>query len=252
MSVSDANAVLAATSRTFSIAIGELPPRLSEAVTSSYLCARAIDEIEDHPTLDRDAKIELLHEVSRWFQMGPHESGFPLLFQDRAAVLPEVTLRIEDWAALAPSDIAPRIADAAAAMADRMSGWVACGWNIQTESDFDRYAFAVSGALGLLLSDLWGWYDGTPSNRSDVIAAARGLQAFNILVDRSEDLARGVDFFPHGWDTTILETYTTRNLRYANRYVASLPDGPVLRFCRSLLTQAWDNLDAFKRSDDKA
>ena len=68
--------------------------------------------------------------------------------------LPEVTIRIGEWALLAPETIAPRIWDATAAMADRMAHWASSNWKIHTEADLDRYTFGVAGAVGLLHSYL--------------------------------------------------------------------------------------------------
>ena len=79
-------------------------------------------------------------------------------------------------------------------MADRMAYWADNNWKIETESDLDRYTFGVAGAVGLLLSDLWAWYDGTKTNRTQAIGFGRGLQAVNILRNHAEDLTRGVDF----------------------------------------------------------
>ncbi len=52
--------VLEETSRTFFIPISRLPYHLKEAVSSAYLCMRAIDEIEDHSQLDNSTKEKLL------------------------------------------------------------------------------------------------------------------------------------------------------------------------------------------------
>jgi len=56
----DVNRVLQNTSRTFFIPIVRLPAKLQETVACAYLCMRAIDEIEDHPNLDRNSKTALL------------------------------------------------------------------------------------------------------------------------------------------------------------------------------------------------
>lgn len=114
------------TSRTFYVPISRLPSGLQEAVASAYLCMRALDEIEDHPELDNHTKAKLLTAIS----FGLQASGTQLML-DRfltksklyQQVLAEVSLRIREWALLAPSFIAPRIWDATAAMASRMACW---------------------------------------------------------------------------------------------------------------------------------
>ena len=57
--------MLKKTSRTFYIPITFLEPKLKKAVASAYLCMRAIDEVEDHETLDPKIKQELLIATSK-------------------------------------------------------------------------------------------------------------------------------------------------------------------------------------------
>jgi farnesyl-diphosphate farnesyltransferase len=180
----DALQILAATSRTFFIPISRLPHGLLEAVGSGYLCMRAIDEIEDHAQLEPQAKQLLLRSISRALQSSVdhlEEEELALTLNSYRDSLPEVTLRIADWVRLAPRTIAPRVWDATAAMADRMADWVASGWEVHIQADLDRYTFGVAGAVGLMLSDMWAWYDGTRSHRVHAIGFGRGLQAVNIF-----------------------------------------------------------------------
>lgn len=185
--------ILQETSRTFYIPISRLPDRLLEAVASAYLCMRAIDEVEDHPDLDNFSKSQILRQISLNLQAGTENStkedfAFGLVHRE---ILPEVTLRIGEWAMLAPDSIAPRVWDATAAMADRMAYWAGNNWDIRTEIELDQYTFSVAGAVGLLLSDLWNWYDGTQTNRSYAIGFGRGLQAVNIARNHGRICAGG-------------------------------------------------------------
>lgn len=250
----DALEVLEETSRTFYIPISRLPLGLQEAVTSAYLCMRAIDQIEDHPTLDNPSKAKLLRAISLKLQAGVDgfaSDDFSDGFSLHRELLQEVTIRIGEWAQLASGTIAPRIWDATAAMADRMAYWAENNWNIQTESDLDRYTFGVAGAVGLLLSDLWTWYDGTPTNRTEAIGFGRGLQAVNILRNRMEDLERGVDLFPKGWSPQDMQAYARRNLALADAYTNALPVGPALNFCQIPLLLAHGTLDALSHGREK-
>ncbi|SRR6266567_3206922 len=245
------------TSRTFFIPISHLPPMLQEAVASAYLCMRAIDEIEDHPTLDKPGKMRYLRTISRLLQAQTSVATFALNGfsatnkHAKQNILPEVTLRIGEWACLAPESIAPRIWEATATTADRMANWVANDWKIRTESDLDRYTFAVAGAIGLLLCDLWAWFDGTQMNRTAAIQFGRGLQAVNILRNRVEDLARGVDFFPPGWTHERVRQYAVSNLSLADTYARSLPPGPFVYFIQIPLALAYATLDALARGESK-
>jgi farnesyl-diphosphate farnesyltransferase len=250
----DALQILRETSRTFYIPISLLPTGLQEAVASAYLCMRAIDEIEDHPELDNLTKAKLLRTISLTLQAGVDGfavDAFSAGFSEHENTLAEVTVGIREWSLLAPETIAPRIWDATAAMADRMASWAERNWKIDTESDLDRYTFGVAGAVGLLLSDLWTWYDGTQTNRTQAIGFGRGLQAVNILRNHTEDLKRGVDFFPEGWNAAKMQEYARRNLALAEAYTNSLPSGPALDFCQIPFTLAYGTLDALANGKEK-
>jgi len=64
----DALDMLKETSRTFFVPISRLPVGLQEAVMSGYLCMRAIDEVEDDPSLDNCTKATLLRTISHTLQ----------------------------------------------------------------------------------------------------------------------------------------------------------------------------------------
>lgn len=215
---------------------------------------RAIDEIEDHPGLQNQEKSELLRSISLVLQstvMGYSFDEFPTIFAPYQGLVPEVTYRINEWTQLAPRSIAPRIFDAIATMADRMAYWADNQWQIRTRSDLDRYTFGVAGAVGLMLSDLWAWYDDTKTNREYAIGFGRGLQAVNILRNRADDLSRGVDFFPDGWGDEQLQTYAHWNLSLADAYTRELYAGPALDFCNIPLVLAHATLDALARGEEK-
>jgi farnesyl-diphosphate farnesyltransferase len=250
----DALSILKATSRTFYIPISHLPVGLQEAVASAYLCLRAIDQIEDHPELDSFTKVKLLRTISLNLQAATKDftvKDFSAGLKPYQSLLEEVTLRLGEWALLAPESIAPRIWDATAAMADRMAYWAECNWTIATEADLDRYTFSVAGTVGLILSDLWMWHDSTKTNRMEAIGFGRGLQSVNILRNRVEDLARGVDFFPEGWDTEQMQHYARRNLAMADAYNLSLPKGPALDFCQIPLALAHGTIEALSDGKEK-
>jgi farnesyl-diphosphate farnesyltransferase len=247
--------ILKQTSRTFYIPINRLPDKLQDAVASAYLCMRAIDEIEDSAELDIYTKARLLKDISLRLQGSIDISSYDRLgegLQPYSNLLPEVSLRIGEWAILAPETIAPRIWDATAAMSDRMAHWAEREWQIDTEEDLDRYTFSVAGAVGLLLSDLWNWYDGTQTNRTYAIGFGRGLQAVNIVRNHKDDLKRGVSFIPEGWTVKEVQAYARRQLQLADLYTDALPPkSPALDFCRIPLVLAWGTLDAIALGKEK-
>ena len=253
-SINTALDLLKATSRTFYIPISLLPPKLQEAVASAYLCMRAIDQIEDHPRLNCAVKARLLRQISLNLQAGTELSKAKDFVQELDKFshhLEEVTLRVGEWALLAPSAIAPRIWDATAAMAERMAYWAERNWQIDTEADLNCYTFSVAGAVGLILSDLWAWYDGTETSRMEAIGFGRGLQSVNILRNHTEDLDRGVNFFPHEWTVEDMQQYARRHLALADAYTEALPTGPALDFCKIPLALAHSTLDALNQGKEK-
>lgn len=230
-----AAAALAASSRTFAEPIRRLPLDLRQAVTAAYLCLRALDEIEDHPSLAADVKAALLRELAAALRSIPPASAPRRLEAVLAAApegLPAVSLGLDGWAALAPAAVAPRVVEASASMAGRMAAWVDAGWAIRSEADLDAYTYAVAGAVGLLLADLVAWHDGTRPEALPAIAFGRGLQAANMVRNRDDDLARGADFFPDGWDRAAMAAYARTHLQRAEDYFANLAPGPIQTFCR--------------------
>jgi farnesyl-diphosphate farnesyltransferase len=242
---------LLATSRTFFIPIIRLSPGIQEAVTSAYLCMRAIDEIEDHPHLPSKVKVKLLRSISLILQEPLIETKLKAIFHPYKSLLPEVTLRIADWVKLCPSSISSNICYATATMSEGMADWVYKEWQIKNEEDLDQYTFCVAGSVGTLLSDLWKWHEGIETDRDLAVAFGRGLQAVNIIRNRSEDLSRGVNFFPDGWEFEDMLFYARRNLTLADIYLKDIKPGPILTFCKIPLALAHGTLDTLASGANK-
>jgi len=249
----DATEILRQTSRTFYLSIVQLPPEIKEAVMSSYLLLRAIDEIEDHPHLEKAVRVSLLCALSREMRLRPKPAPdtFATILRPYRDWFHEVTNRIDEWLSLSPTEVAPLLQQTTSKMAQRMAYWVSNDWRIRTKHDLDRYTFSVAGAVGVLLSDLWKWYDGTPSRRDNAIRYGRGLQAVNILRNRREDLAREVDFFPDGWREADFFLYARQNLLRGDDYVNGFHPGPAREFCRGPQALAHATLDALERGETK-
>ncbi|MDH5505956.1 MAG: phytoene/squalene synthase family protein [Anaerolineae bacterium] len=252
----DALRVLEETSRTFYIPISGLPDGLKEAVASAYLCMRAIDEIEDHPTLDGSVKAKVLHAISRVMQAQTTVEDFAHdhlaeVFKSNSDDLPEVSTRIGEWSCYAPKFIAPRVWEATASMADRMAQWALNGFKVITQADLDRYTYGVAGAVGLMLCDLWGWFEKVQINRSLGIQFGRGLQLVNILRNRKEDLERGVNFYPEGWSDAQVHDYALSNLNDFDEYAKTLPRTTFMQFVSVPRALAYATLDALGRGEEK-
>lgn len=243
--------ILKETSRTFFIPISLLSPGLKEAVASAYLCMRAIDEIEDHPNLQPSVKNELLLSISQMLKKPFDEKKWNDLFEPYKGELPEVTLRLNDWIAYCPEGVLDQILDATAEMAEGMAKWALKEWKIQSENDLDEYTYYVAGLVGVMLTDIWKWYDNTEADRDLAIAFGRGLQSVNILRNISEDKTRGVNFFPENWKFDDMLQYAIRNLEQANRYVKGIDTKTILHFCQIPLTLAFGTLEALTTGKEK-
>lgn len=252
----DVLSLLLETSRTFFLPIRQLSTGLQEAIAAAYLCMRAIDEIEDHPHLENRVKSSLLLQVSQQLQVQTAVANFPpdafsSIFAPYKADLPAVTHRLADWACLPSAAIAPRIWESTASMAERMAAWVERGWSVKTEYDLNLYTYAVAGATGVLLCDLWAWAGGDQMNRSAAIQFGRGLQAVNILRNRIEDLERGVDFFPTGWTQEQMHQYAWKHLSLADTYAQTLPSAPFEALIHIPLALARATLHALEQGKSK-
>lgn len=236
--------MLEATSRTFYIPISRLPAGLRHATASAYLCMRAIDEIEDHPDLTNASKADLLTRISLAFQAHAYEEGADIqhvlgvIFVECGDALPAVSLELGRWASYAPAEIAPRIWADTASMADRMAHWASVGWRIRHRDDLNAYTYSVAAAVGLLMCDILAWFDRTQLDREQAICFGRGLQVTNIVRNRADDLARGVDFYPPGWTDEHMRGYAAHLLTRTEKYAETLPPKPFSYFIKIPLALA--------------
>ncbi len=242
---------LLATSRTFFIPISHLPARLQEAVGSAYLCMRAIDEIEDDPRLPADTKMYLLQAVAKLLKEDHSQASIEALFGPFKEELPEVTLFLADWIEYCPQGALDRVLASTAEMAEGMAKWVAKNWKVETEADLDEYTYYVAGLVGVMLSDIWKWYDGTETDRELAIAFGRGLQTVNILRNREEDAERGVQFFPDSWGFEEMRAHTEKNLALADQYCRDIETKAIIHFCKIPLELAKATLAALKTGREK-
>lgn len=248
----DSAEILVETSRTFSIPISLLSPGLKEAVTAAYLCMRAIDEIEDHSELPKETKSKLLFSISEYLNHSLEEGELYKLLQPYNTLLPEVTIRLEEWIHLCPAAIKKEIVNATSIMAKGMAEWVMKDWEINNKDDLDEYTYYVAGLVGVMLSDIWNWYDASIKTDKDLaIAFGRGLQIVNILRNREEDKERGVDFFPKGWEYKDMLEYAKRNLALADKYLENISQSTILNFCKIPLALAHATLEALVSGKEK-
>lgn len=247
----EAREMLKATSRTFYIPISYLPKGLQEAVSSAYLCMRAIDEIEDHPEMPATTKSQLLFSLSELLQKPIQENTYSHFFVEYRSILPDVTLKLDQWIEICPTEIRESVLQATSIMAKGMAEWAEKEWKINSEEDLDQYTYYVAGLVGVMLTDIFKWYDQTETDHELAIAFGRGLQAVNILRNHKEDKTRGVSFFPKGWDLHEMFAYAERNLALADKYIKDIKTKSILTFCKIPLTLAHGTLDALMNGKEK-
>lgn len=248
----DAMRVLKETSRTFYIPIKLLNPTLRMAVGSAYLCMRAIDEIEDHEVMDKEVKQHLLRGTRELLLEDTfNKSAYKQLIQPYESLLPEVTVRLGDWVSFCPEEIAPKVKESTSIMAGGMADWVEKDFIVYTKEDLDDYTYYVAGLVGVMLSDIWQWYDGTQTDRSLAIGYGRGLQAVNMLRNQGEDAERGVQFIPEGWTRGDMFTYAKDKLRQADEYMKDIQTRNILLFCKIPLELAKKTLKTMESGKEK-
>src|SRR5690625_2709190 len=202
-----------------------LKRELKLTVGSAYLCMRAIDEIEDHEELDANIKASLLRQTRDLLVKDEDfdKYTYEQLVNPYKAELPEVTLRLGDWIEICPSGIEKSVRNYTAEMASGMADWVEKDWEIHTKEDLDDYTYYVAGLVGVMLSDIWKWYDNTETDYDLAIGFGRGLQAVNILRNQHEDYAeRGVRFIPDNWTRDDVFAYANDNLAKADAYLKDI------------------------------
>ena len=243
--------MLKETSRTFFIPISFLEPVLKKTVGSAYLCMRAIDELEDHPELEDEVKSRLLRETSKMLHLPFDREAYESMLKPYEQMLPEVSLRLADWISVCPPEIAPKVLESTAEMAEGMAKWVDRKFVIHTREDLDDYTYYVAGLVGTMLSDLWNWHDNTDTDPELAISFGRGLQAVNMLRNLDEDRERGVSFVPDGWTRDDMFNYANENLAQADLYVKSIKNKRILMFCKVPLALAHSTLKALKSGREK-
>lgn len=246
--------VLKETSRTFYIPITLLKRTLKLTVGSAYLCMRAVDEIEDHETMSAPIKVKLLKETEKLLvASGDFDAAaYEQLVAPYDKELPEVTLRLGDWLDVCPDEIDRKVREATAEMAGGMADWVEKDWVIHTKADLDDYTYYVAGLVGVMLSDIWKWYDGTETDHDLAIGFGRGLQAVNILRNQHEDYAeRGVRFIPEGWTREDVFNYARQNLQLGEQYLKDINTRTITLFCKIPLRLATRTLKAMESGKEK-
>src|SRR5699024_3773724 len=136
-------------------------------------------------------------------------------------------------------------------MADGMAKWVERDFVVKTKKDLDEYTYYVAGLVGVMLSDIWRWYDGTETDYELALGYGRGLQALNMLRNQEEDKERGVNFIPDGWTRNDMFDYAWGNLEKADEYMNEIETKNIILFCKIPLALAKKTLTAMDEGKEK-
>jgi farnesyl-diphosphate farnesyltransferase len=237
----DLEQLLVATSRTFALAIPQLPEPTRRQVTIAYLLFRIADTFEDAASWPRARRIAALAEFERL-----------LIHPDRQ----QIAATARAWAAEVPCEQAayrellaevPQVLDAffelpGAAIeltrrhtlrtARGMAGYVARTddrgeLRLRDLADLKDYCYVVAGIVGELLTELFllGEPDLAPAAvplRERSRAFGEGLQLVNILKDSSADASVGRRYLPDPLPRSEVLALARGNLRAAAEYVLIL------------------------------
>ena len=248
----DAMRVLKETSRTFYIPITFLKADLKYSVASAYLVLRAIDEIEDHESIQNTTKFDLLMQLSELFKRPFTQEEYCDIIAPVKEQLPEVSIRLVDWIQACPEGSRSLMMETASEMAFGMAKWAKENWQVHTKEDLDDYTYYVAGCVGVYLSKLWNWSYGQETNEELAIEFGRGLQIVNILRNQKEDKEeRGVSFVPDDWSRDQLFAYADENLAQADAYIETLNEKSTILFCSLPLAFAHKSLAAMKKGEKK-
>lgn len=205
---------LSEVSRTFSRPIAMLPGNLEVAVTLGYLLCRIADTVEDHPSVDSEARDRLFPMFLGVLERGIDAADFEREFELIAGDDPELSLARRTRVVMRVFHAQSERTQAACRewvgeMARGMSlyshrqkgddGFIA----LHTTADLERYCYYVAGTVGHLLTDLFLEELGESKEselglllREDAESFASGLQMVNILKDVTDDRERSWSFVP--------------------------------------------------------
>jgi farnesyl-diphosphate farnesyltransferase len=242
--MADIDRLLLLTSRTFALAIPELPEPLRREVGVAYLLFRIADTFEDATRWPRQDRLAALSAFDRLL-------GLPTLDEARALAAAWVEGRPCDHAgylelleatpgvlgelhAIKPSRRAAIVRHTLRTSAG-MARFVSTGdedgsLRLGALADLRHYCYIVAGIVGELLTELF--LDFSPSLEQcrkvlvDRAAAfGEGLQLVNILKDADSDAHHGRVYLPQGLDRGEILALARADLDAATEYVHALQTG---------------------------
>jgi phytoene synthase len=175
--IQDANAVIARSSRSFSVASSFLPYSIRTRVWALYAWCRSVDDAVDHassPTEAAKALHTLEEDLSRcqWGESPAHPAS--------------------DW--IRPLILAGQINPRHARELIEGMRMDLQGYSVRNYEDLERYCYHAAGTVGLMMTSLMGVTN--PAASRHAIALGVAMQMTNIARDVREDAERGRSYLP--------------------------------------------------------
>jgi farnesyl-diphosphate farnesyltransferase len=237
----DLERLLLGSSRTFALAIPQLPRPTRDEVTLAYLLFRVADTFEDAASWPRHRRIEALatfeellgdrdaaaarRVAAGWAGEVPCEQPG---YRELLSRLPQV---LAAFFTLAPAAV-ELIREHTVRTARGMAGFVARTdergeLSLCDLADLHAYCYVVAGIVGELLTELFllgrpGLAAAAGYLRERSRAFGEGLQLVNILKDSAADAAQGRRYLPPGVPRAEVLALARGNLRAAAEYVLAL------------------------------
>jgi farnesyl-diphosphate farnesyltransferase len=259
--------LLVKSSRTFALAIPQLPQPTRREVTIAYLLFRIADTFEDASVLWsraeqlralsafegilREPSLQAAHRITEeWLRNSPTEhDGYRELLEETPGI-------IGSWLGLsdeARESIGEHTCRTARLMAHFVRKTDARGvLRLENLDDLRGYCYAVAGIVGEMLTELFllGW--GELSSIADYLrqraaAFGEGLQLVNILKDSASDADEGRNYLPSGVSRSEVFELARADLMAASGYALAIqqaggPDG-IVAFTALPVELAWSTLD---------
>lgn len=234
--------LLQRTSRTFALAIPQLPHVLRKQVGIAYLLFRIIDSVEDGDAIVCSSKVRLLRQISVILESADSDplpaekiaqfAGVLPTLHDAELELHRVTASVIETARTFPGPRQRMIFSAVSRCARGMSRFLCSAGSaghirLQTTPQLHEYCFCVAGLVGEMLTQLFVADDPSLSDVSEQLAihaAAFGeaLQLVNILRDSEGDLRMGRTLIPPDITRGELMALANRDLDRAAYYIQLL------------------------------
>jgi len=193
-------------SRTFSLSIEKLPPRLREAVTVAYLLFRIADCLEDNTVMGAERKAYLLRLWGEVVTGSRPARDLMRQISDLDESDPEVYVArhadtVIQYLDNLPAQLRQILASHVYETSEGMARWQEHGPFVDTEEELDDYMHQVAGRVGYLVTDVFAWYSPAiqkihahlmPLGREFGLA----LQTVNIIRGLRKDYERGWLYVP--------------------------------------------------------